>query len=692
MSAIAGIAYLDGRPADAVTLARMLDRVRHRAPHGCGVWSDGWVALGHGMLQATPESLHERQPIASVSGDVILTADARVDNRQELLRALGPVAYRCGDRGLGAPCDIPDGALILAAYERWGDDFCTRLVGDFAVAIWDARRQALVCARDHMGVKPFYYHRSRGLFVFGSELKQLLELPEIPRRANETRVGDYLTGMMDDHEITFYRDIVRLPSAHRLIVTREGTRLDRYWALDPGRETHGGSDSDYAEGFRALLTEAVRCRLRSPAPVGSLLSGGLDSSSIVCVARRIQAGDPAGSTLHTFSAIFPDLPQCDERPFIDAVLEGGGLEPHLVRGDQLSALASLEPMLDQQDEPFYTPNLFLLWAIYGRAQERGVRVMLDGVDGDSTVSHGTRYLTELARASRWDEFGTEATLLARGRQVPPEHYLRSQGFPSLTERARAGDLRATASAVRTIGRHFGVSPWNVLRDAVVRPIAVEPVARRWRRLRAALETRPQRPGPGGQPRQFFRHTMFTPEFARRAALAARHAGMYGHRFDLMRTSREDHLRRLNGGLLRVVLEVLDRVASAYSVEPRYPFCDKRLVEYCLALPADQKLRKGWTRFILRDALGGVLPEKVRWRRDKGDLSASFQRALDADRDRLQAELLEGSRALKDHVDLTTLLQTSSTGGAHQSESAVTLWRVATITAWLRRRNISLSPV
>lgn len=676
MSAIAGLVLLDGRSADTSALTRMLDRVRHRGPDACGVWSEGSVALGHRILRTTPESVHERQPFASATGDLVITADARVDNRDELLRALRPVRPVARDVTPSAATDVTDCALILAAYEKWGEDFCTRLDGDFAVAIWDARRQALVCARDHMGVKPFYYHQSRGLFAFGSELKQLLVLPEIPRRMEETRVGDYLTGMMDDEAITFYRDIVRLPSAHRLVVTRGEVRMERYWALDPERELPFASDAEYAEGFRHHFTEAVRCRLRSSSPMGSLLSGGLDSSSITCAARQIHAAAPAAPALHTFSAIFPDLPECDERPFIDAVLEGGGLEPHFVRGDRLGALAELDRMLDQEDEPFYTPNVFLVWALYACARESGVRVMLDGVDGDTTVSHGTRYLTELARAGRWDEFGSEAKLLAEGRQVQPRHYLRSQGFPSLTERARAGDMLAIASAIGTIRRHFGVSPWGVFRDCVVRPFAVEPVVRRWRRLRPA--------------RRFTGHALIAPEFARRAALAERHAGMRGHRFDLMRSSREDHHRRLSGGLLRVVLEVLDRVASAFSIEPRYPFCDKRLVEYCLALPANQKLRQGWTRFILRDSLAGILPEKVRWRSGKGDLSANFRRALAADRQRLETTLFVDGAALKHHIDLTALRRAfddgSWTGNDH---AAVTLWKVATIAAWLRRGNIPL---
>jgi asparagine synthase (glutamine-hydrolysing) len=214
----------------------------------------------------------------------------------------------------------------------------------------------------------------------------------------------------------------------------------------------------------------------------------------------------------------------------------------------------------------------------------------------------------------------------------------------------------------------------LLRDCVVTPLVVEPVTRRLGHQRPA--------------RRFTGHALIAPEFARRAGLAERHAGMRGHRFDLMRSSREDHLRRLNGGLLRVVLEVLDRVASAFSVEPRYPFCDKRLVEYCLALPANQKLREGWTRFILRDALAGFLPEKVRWRTDKGDLSANFRRALAGDRQRLETELFVNGGALRPLINLPLLKQAFDDGSWTRSDDvAVTLWKIATIAAWLRRNNI-----
>src|SRR3989441_8528576 len=257
----------------------------------------------------------------------VLTADARIDNRAELLAALG--------RGVEAT----DAELILGAYQRWGERAPEHLLGDFAFAIWDGRREVLFCARDHFGVKPFYYHHAPGrLFAFGSEIKALLALAEVPRRLNETRVADYLVPLLEDKEITFYEEIVRLPPAHRMTVSRDGMRIEQSWALDPTREIRLKSDAEYAAAFREIFTEAVRCRLRSAFPVGSMLSGGLDSSSIVCVARKLLAED-GGGKLHTFSAIFPDVPECDEREYIEAVLGGHGVKPHYVRGDRLSPLA-----------------------------------------------------------------------------------------------------------------------------------------------------------------------------------------------------------------------------------------------------------------------------------------------------------------------------------------------------------------
>ena len=248
----------------------------------------------------------------------MIVADARLDNRREVVAAL--------DLEASATRDVGDGELILRAYERWGGACPTRLVGDFAFAVWDSRNETLFCARDHVGVKPFYYHRAASAFLFASEIKALLTSPIVPYRLNPARVADHLVGLFGDQTSTFYRDIDRLPAGHTLTVTRSGMRIQRYWTLDSSRELVLGSDEEYAEAFRECFTEAVRCRMPSSDRVGCLLSGGLDSSSIVATARSLRTAVDA--KLDTFSAIFPSLPaprpQKDRRARLHRRRRGAG--------------------------------------------------------------------------------------------------------------------------------------------------------------------------------------------------------------------------------------------------------------------------------------------------------------------------------------------------------------------------------
>src|SRR2546425_255849 len=560
MSAIAGIVRLDGAPADRANLDRMLERLAHRGPDGHGLHIADSCGLGHRMLWTTPESLHERLPLTDATGELTLTADARIDNREELCSLLS------------APSTVTDAELILQAYARWGERCPEHLLGDFAFALWDARRRLLFCGRDHFGVKPFYYHHRPGrLFAFASEIKGLLVLSEVPRRLNETRVADYLVPLLEDKEITFYEEIVRLPPAHRMVVTREGVRMEQYWAVDPEREIRMKSDGEYAEAFREIFTEAVRCRLRSAFPVGSMLSGGLDSSSIVCVARKLLADD-GGGKLHTFSAIFPDVPECDEREYIEAVIAGGGVEAHYVRGDLIGPLHSLEQLLHHEDEAFYSPNLYLYWALYDSASQHGIRIILDGFDGDTTVSHGIAHLTDLASSGRW---------------------------PTLTRE------------VFGLARRFGRSPWRILLAHVVRPLAPNWVRRSWRVLRMGrglVEATPDG---------------LNTHFANRMSLLQRMRALQAQRARGPRTARQDHWQRLTWGVFPFALEVADRAAAAHGVAPCYPFFDRRIAEFCLALPPEQKLRGGWTRVVMRRALAHLVPNQVQWRGGEAGPSPEF---------------------------------------------------------------------
>jgi asparagine synthase (glutamine-hydrolysing) len=644
MSGIAGVYFFDGRSVDRVTLEQMAASIAHRGSDGRGIWTQGPVGFCHLMLWTTPESLHEALPLVHKTGALVITADARIDNRDDLIAGLG---LHLRDR------QIPDSELILGAYEKWGERCPEKLLGDFAFTIWDGRKQVLLCARDHFGVKPFYYYRSDRMFAFASEIKALLCLEEIPRRLNETRVADYLGGTAIDPAHTFYQEVVSLLDAHSMVVGHERMVVRRYWVLDPSRELRLASDEAYAEAFREHFTRAVHSHIRSPFAVGALLSGGLDSSSIVCIARGLLA-EHEGHQLHTFSAVYDHLTQCDERPFINAVVAAGGINPHYIIGDQLNPWTDIDAVLQQQEEPFESPFLFIRRALCGMARAAGIRVLLDGFMGDIVVSHGMGYLTELLRQLRWWSFFTQILVLKR-----------------------------------TIYRNYHASLRTLVWDYGVRPLAPEPVVQGWRQLRKRLQGSQ---GPSWSP-------IIQPHFARRMHLAERLSAWRGGAIRPARTAREEHWRFLSSSQYHG-FEVSDKAAAAFDMSASHPFADLRLAEFCLSLPAKQKLGQGWSRLVFRRAMTHVLPAQVQWRRDKSNhhplamcmLFGSAHRAL------VEGTILQDTQAISAYVDLAAVRdmyhrnaswdEHRGYASASEIQDALRVWRAVLLGLWLKQSGLT----
>jgi asparagine synthase (glutamine-hydrolysing) len=632
MSAVVGIRQMDGQTVEAPALYCMLQTLAHRGPDSMSVWHWGPIGLGHGLLHTLPEECSQPQPI--VAGELAITADARLDNRDELLASLGLV-----DRSIG------DAALILAAYRRWGEDCPSRLLGDFAFVLWDGRSATLFCARDHVGIKPFYYYAGADRFVFASEIKALLALTRLPREINEARVADFLVAMVSDTSSTLYSDIFRLPAGHYLVVTPFHRRLQRYW-LTQASDTI--LDGDPVEQFRSLFTMAVRCRLRGTPPIGAMLSGGLDSSSVACVAATISREERVQS-LPTFSLVFDKTPARSERPFIEAVLAQGTFDPCFVAADLFPAFADFDQILAKQDGLFLAPGLAINSQVYQTAAKRGVRVLLDGHGGDEVVSHGFGRLKELAIAGRWIDLwrqaGGEADIY---------------GTPAWRIFAAYVSRFGPSSRVLLPGRR-----------------AAQRVLRRLRRSRSNVENRPA----------WIR--FINPELAARTDVAARYRA---HRASMVdyESEAEQHRNALFAPLQPYALEVLDRAAAGAGIEPRYPFWDKRLVEFCLALPADAKLNGGWPRMILRRAMDGILPSAVQWRRDKFDFTPHIIRGMLAHhRSMLDDILLEDAEDVGSYVDLAAVraayrrvLQQVDAANGYDVHA---IWRTVVLALWLRQR-------
>jgi asparagine synthase (glutamine-hydrolysing) len=672
MSGIMGIYYLDGHSVERQDLTRMVDTLAHRGPDGANIWCDRSIGFGHRMLWTTPESLLERLPLENQAGNLVIVSDARIDNRTELIHALKFDNY---------PLEkITDSQLILAAYEKW-DECCPEyLLGDFAFVIWDKRKQTLFCARDHMGVKPFYYYyQANRIFAFGSEIKALLCLQEIPRQLNEVKVADYLGGIFFNNSSTFYQGIVRLPPASHMTVNLKGVQTKTYWTLDPNRELKLSSDEEYAEALREIFAEAVRCRLRSAFPIGSHLSGGLDSSSVTCMARQLLMQENGNRPLHTFSNIFETVTECDESSFAKAVIAQGNLIPHYVHADRLGPLSDLEHIFQYLDEAISAPTHFLAWGLNYAANQEGIRVVLDGFDGDNTVSHGDGYFSELANKRQWAIFAQEAEGLCNFTGGSPLDIWRHYGSRDLENLARKGEWVTFLKIAVQISKHFKISPQKLFLDYGCKPLLPQPMLQLWRTLHGHNKLH--------QSTNFINTNFINTNFAQSTGLNARIQRFQNSRSTPVLTERELHLRGLSSGLLTCALELSDPHASSLSLEVRHPFMDKRLLEFCLSLPPEQKLHKGWSRIVMRRAMKDILPEEVRWRRNKSNMSPSFcYGLLTLNRSVLNEIMQSHIQNAEVYVDTTALRTTYerllSNNELQLEQDLIRVWRIAMLVMWL----------
>ena len=287
MSGIAGIIHFDGRPVEPGQVEAMTAAMHYRGPDGIHHWRRGNVALGQCMLRTTPESLEETQPLTNEDESLVLVMDGRVDNWEELRREL---------LGKGAVLRTrADAELVLRAYEVWGRDCLNHIDGDFALVIWDARRQQAFCARDRMGNKPFTYHWNGSTLYFASEQQAILRQPAVPQVLNEGMVAEYLAAQWFSRTETLWQGILRLDAAHTLVVTRAGAAPSRYWSPDLQARLSFRSDEECAEHYRALLFDVVRRLVARHAPHrlrGQRRAGFVRS---LCRGRQPAAQQPAGA-------------------------------------------------------------------------------------------------------------------------------------------------------------------------------------------------------------------------------------------------------------------------------------------------------------------------------------------------------------------------------------------------------------
>jgi asparagine synthase (glutamine-hydrolysing) len=399
LSGIVGIYHRNGAPMERARLQPLMDFLAYRGPDSRECWMEGSIGLGHAMLRTTRESVGERQP-ASLDGRFWIVADARLDSRTELIGELQR------SRRV-ARADAPDSELILHAYATWGTPCVERLRGDFSFAVWDARNKQLFCARDHFGIKPFYYTLRGDLLVFSNTLNCVRMYPEVSGELNDAAIGDFLLfGLNCDNATTSFRDIQRLPPAHSLSISPEGLKIKRYWAPPTDGRIRYSKAEEYVEHFQSILQAAVADRLRTER-VGILMSGGLDSCSVAAVAKEVSAKSAQTTDIRCYTHVFESLIPDQEGEYAREVGEFLHFPVKFMPADHTQLFEGWDNPELSWPEPIDDP-LFANFFHSCRNISADCRVVLSGEGSDNLLDFQMwPYARDLRRRGEWRRLLTE---------------------------------------------------------------------------------------------------------------------------------------------------------------------------------------------------------------------------------------------------------------------------------------------
>ena len=552
MCGITGI--IAKRAFNPAALQAMTARLVHRGPDGEGCWisSDGRVGFGHRRLAIIDPTDGGRQPMQDVSRRYIITFNGEIYNYVELTKRLKVEGISFRSKS--------DTEVLLEAYKMWGESCLTELNGMFAFAIYDTVKQTLFCARDRFGEKPFYYTKTDDYFAFASEYKALFALADLPIETNDNRVLRFLhdsrQGLDDDSETAFH-GIEQLLPAETLSMDLAHLKptVRRYWDINPTDEESALSFEDAAYQFKNLLKDSVELRMRSDVPLGSCLSGGLDSSAIVCLNRRILGAD---AEYHTFTGQFPGS-AVDESEFADIIVKSENVTPHLVEPTAKGFADDLADFIWFNELPVGSSSQYAQWCVFKLAKQHGVTVLLDGQGADEILGGYEQYFSPYLKAR---------ALMATATDITAEKIAIENRYP----------------AALTAGN----DTWK----------GRLPMALRWP-LANLL----------GKGSDF----LFGVNWDLATVLALANNRQTDSRFNpLMAALKDDSLQ----AHLPTLLRYGDRNSMAHSRETRLPFCDHRLAEFVFSLSIETLMGNAETKRLLRGSMQGILPEQIRTRWNK----------------------------------------------------------------------------
>ncbi len=625
MSAIFGIIDVEGRTIEDAWIQSMQANLAHRGPDGKTLHTGPSLILGHMLLQVTPESRYDKGTYEEA--DLVITANARLDEREHLMQRLhtDPAEFSI----------VTDTVLILRAYIKWGKDFVKDLYGDFTFAIWNKKTRQLFCARDQVGVKPLFYYFKDGRFVFSTELRSIIRLPFVDTKMDQAYFRDRAIAICDQPWNSGWIHIMRLQPATTLLLNNASFQTTRYWKPVYKRNKSFKTEEDSADAVRQLMEKIIADQTRVTGLVGASLSGGLDSGTITCLAaKKLHAEDKqliTASSIYSPGYSHPENP--DEMEYINAVLEQEkNIIPTFVNHRDHSFIKTLAEKFRRNYAPvnaFY----YVDEALYNQFRARSVRRVLSGYLGDLTVTNSSiNPFTMLMGSGRVKAFRQLAAKYNTQDNQPLAAFLKYSIFIEFTPK-------------------WFQAAWNknkkredVSRDVGLLPLRLSPGEKV--RLQQKVDTT----------------------------------------FRFPNRSTQNMVNQVWPKDVYLFDEEEDCAGSHHQLEVTYPLCDRRLIELLMQIPVEHFYAGGIKRGLIRKAMAGILPEKIRTRKSKGSYSPGYTKLIQKEIDQIVEIFNTGWQGaeVSDMVDIQKLKTAFKNLSESEIEDSFTYrnWTLIEIFIWL----------
>lgn len=565
MGAIFGIYNINHMKIKREYISHMFEALKDYNLDTLELLEDEEIAFACGIQYDTPESRLEKLPHYYEKSKLTITADGIIDNREELFKIF-KIPENLWDR-------TTDSELIVKAYEKWQEDSPKYLVGDFAFSIWDKEKQQLFCARDHVGKRTLYYYKSNDMFAFSTTINPLFSVNK--KTFNERWLTDFLAldGILHEIEIeeTPYENIFELPPATTIIVNSKGIFKNHYWKpLDNIKELKLKTDEEYCEAFRKVLFEAVNCRVRSAGEVGVMLSGGLDSSSIACIAAEKLASK--NKNLRAFSSVpikeyKNNLQSCfipDEREYIKAISDAyDNIVINYCESKEKNSYKGIDEFIHNLEQPYKIfRNLFWYNNFAEKAQKDGCKVLLNGQSGNSTISYGdfTVHGKTLFEKGKFLTLKREIDALSKRVNMP---------------RREIGKIILKSVTPYSIRKIIDSKIKNKNYDRFSNVMIKGELLKKWK-----VEER------------FDKYDC--------NQITERYYNFRDNRKFMVDQKAFSHIAAME-----------TKISLANKIAIRDPSRDKRVIEFCLSLPEEQFVNYGCERLLIRQAMKNIIPDKIR---------------------------------------------------------------------------------